>query len=74
MAGVSNGGWRLAGHVNSRADRDSAFPARSEGIRPRTAISKCLTRTYHTRNFMIVEFNNANNSHETSPEEKESPS
>ena len=55
------------------ADRDSAFPARWACVPPNSDF-KVPNETYHTRNFMIVEFNNANNSHETSPEEKESPS
>jgi len=55
------------------ADRDSAFPARWACVPPNSDF-KVPNETYHTGNFMIVEFNNANNSHETSREEKESPS
>jgi hypothetical protein len=55
------------------ADRDSAFPARWACV-PANSDFKVPNETYHTRNFMIVEFNNANNSHETTPEEKGSAS
>ena len=35
---------------------------------------KVPNETYHTRIFMIVEFNNGNDNQKTSPEEKELPS
>ena len=55
------------------ADSDSAFPARWACV-PANSDFKVPNETYHTRNFMIVEFNNANNNQKTSPEEKELPS
>jgi hypothetical protein len=55
------------------ADSDSAFPARWACV-PANSDLKVPNETYHTRNFMIVEFNNANNNQKTSPEEKELPS
>ena len=41
-------------------DSDSAFPARWACV-PANSDFKLSNETYHTRNFMIVEFNNASN-------------
>jgi hypothetical protein len=54
-------------------DSDSAFPARWACV-PANSDFKVPNETYHTRNFMIVEFNNANDNQRTSTEEKELPS
>jgi len=52
---------------------DSAFPARWVCV-PANTDFKVPNETYHTRNFMIVEFNNAKDNQKTAPEEKELPS